>query len=249
MMPVFIDKNFSQGWITRQTGAGALTVTGGVLKCTGSGTDSAIRDYYVPVTPGQVVEVEIFARALNGDVRIALDVVAFDGSAVDFTEYVKVTNAEWRKYKLRTTVPYNSTKGFVRLVCGKWASVTTTFDGEYQSPVISVSDGLGNGIVLASGLIRIVSGTADALPSFRAYGIQSVSFNGTDTLTVTLDKSVNPNMRPNIQVTGTPDVSFIPLAGNFTGGASPTFLIKWTNGTAIQNVASLTLYVSILITL
>jgi hypothetical protein len=250
MMPVIIDKNFDKGWTTRLSGTGNITVNNGVLKCTGTGSDQAMMDYWIPVLPGQKVEAEVMARNLNGDVRIALDLIDYRGDGYQAqTEYVKVTSPEWRRYKLSLVVPLSATQQYVRLVLGKWSSVASNHDGEYINPIIRISHGYGVGIVLARGLIRLINGVVDIHPNFTSFGISNVTFNGTDAVTVTLERPVFHSIRPIIMVSGTPDNKLIPLGGNFTGGNPSTFLIKWTNGTAIQNVSTGSYYVFVTVTM
>jgi hypothetical protein len=237
MIPIVIDQKFSNGWLKRLSGSGNITVTNGVLKCTGTDSDQAMMDYWIPVLPGQKVEAEIMARNLIGDVRIALDLVDYIGN-VGLTEYIKVKGTEWRRYKLSLVVPLSATQTYVRLVLGKWGTVSSNHDGEYKNPIVRISYGYGSSIVLARGLIRLIDGVVDIHPNFTSFGISSVSFNGTDTVTVTLDKPLHNNMRPIVLVTGTTDKTLIPLAGSVSGGSPSTFQIKWTNGTTIQNVSS-----------
>lgn len=248
MIPVIIDKNFGKGWITRLTGTGNITVNNGVLKCMGTGSDQAMKDYWIPVLPGQKVEVEVMARNLSGDVRIALDLIDYTGSTAQ-TEYVKVTSPEWRRYKLSLVVPLSATQQFVRLVLGKWRTVNTTHDGEYRNPIVCISHGYGSSVVLARGLITLKNGVVDIHPDFTAFGISNVTFNGTDTVTVTLERPVYQSVRPIVMVSGTPDNNLIPLGGSVVGGNPSTFLIKWTNGTAIQNVSTGNYYVFVTVTL
>ena len=248
MMPVIIDKNFTKGWLTRLSGTGNITVTNGVLKCTGTGSDEAMRDYWIPVLPGQKVEVEVMARNLSGDVRVALELIYYAGG-IGQKEYVKVKGSDWRRYKLSLIVPLSATQQYVRLVLGKWGSVNTTHDGEYRDPIVHISHGYGSGIVLARGLIRLLNGVVEIHPGFTAFGISNVTFNGTDTVTVTLERAFKPSMCPIVHVSGTTNNSLIPVAGDVNGGDPSTLKIKWTNGTGFQNVSTGVYYAFVTVTM
>ncbi|MBP2655422.1 MAG: hypothetical protein H6Q73_2991 [Firmicutes bacterium] len=238
-MPLVMDKYFSNGWVTRTSGSGAVTITDGVLNSTGSGTDTAMKDYWLPVTPGQVVEFSCLARNNGDEARIAIDNIDYAGNFANL-DWINVTASEFRRYRLRCVVPYDSSYGWVRVVLGKWGSMSVSHDADYTDPVVAVSNGFGTTSVIALGLIRLQSGTVDLHPTFRSYNIDSVSFNGTYTVTVTLKTPCYASMRPLVFVSSTPDSCYIPQAGSFSAGDPTAFIVKWTDGAAVINVSAVT---------
>ncbi|PFR91300.1 hypothetical protein [Priestia megaterium] len=251
MMPIIVDKNFKQGWINRVDGNGTALVTNGVLKCTGSSADRSMKEYWIPVKEGQIVEVEIMARKISGEPRISMDLASQDGS-VTILDYIKVKKEQWAWYKLRAVVPYNAgTKQFVKVILGKWSSVNQTTDGEFQAPVVKTDNGLGASITLACGLARLNKGVPtlewnSGTSYWRNYGIANLEYNPTNkSLKVYLEHSLNNYMKPVVIVSGTNDSFEIPLAGKLVGGNSPYFEIMWSNGAQFLDISSKDLYVFI----
>ena len=243
LTPLVMDKGFCNGWVERSSGSGAVTVADDVLSCSGSGTDTAMKDYWLPALPGQVVEFSCLARHSGDEARIAIDNVDYSGNFVNL-DWINVTGSEFRRYKLRCIVPYDSSYGWVRVVLGKWGTMSVSYAADYKDPSLAVGAGFASAAVLALGLIRLQAGVVDLHPTFRSYNIAAVSFNGTYTVTVTLETPCYASMRPLVFVSGTPDACYMPLAGSFTAGSPTTFIVKWTDGTAFVNVSAVSsLYV------
>jgi len=237
LTPLVMDKGFSNGWVTRTSGAGSVVIADAVLSCSGSGSDAAMQDYWLPVVPGQAVEFSCLARNNGDEARIAIDNVDYAGNFVNL-DWINVTASEFRRYKLRCVVPYDSSYGWVRVVLGKWGTMAVNYAADFRDPSVAVGSGYGLASVIALGLIRLQSGVVDLHPTFRCYNIDSVSFNGSYTVTVTLKIPCYASMRPSVFVSGTPDSCYMPLAGSFTAGSPTSFIVKWTDGTAFVNVSA-----------
>lgn len=245
MMSVFVDQDFTQGWSERITGDGQVSVNNGVLTCKGSGRgDAAFREYHLPVQPGQEFEIEILARKKLGEPRVSVDLVRAEGG-FDLLDYIQVNSSEWSKHRLKVTIPYNTTHEFIRVSFGKWGSRDDKAEGEFRNPIIKTNTGLGTNLTLATGLLRAYNNVFTIhSEKFRAYGIDSVSYNASKkTVTVNLKHNIPDDMRPVIIVSGTNDSALIPLAGKFTGGSNSNFEIKWTNGTEFVDISAQTVYV------
>lgn len=242
MIDVSIDKNFAlPAWRTRATGAGVVAVAGAVLSTSSIAGDISMRDCYVPVIPGQTVELEVYARTLTGTgAGIFFDLVPHNAAAFTTPEKVLLesTHDDWRRYRLAYTVPHKTPAGsFLRVSLG----VPTALAGsaQYLAPVIRTRGGYGTPLVLARGLIRLEAGVVSVHPNFPSHGIAGVAYNGVDTITVTLDHELMTapeNVRCLVHVSGTPDQAALPLAGFVAAGAAPTFQIKWTDGAAFKAI-------------
>lgn len=243
MMPLVVDKGFTKGWISTLTGAATISVTNDILKTTGTGSDQSLKEYWIPATPGQLVEVEITAKSNNGDPRITLDAVSYDGTFVQL-DHLRVLKKDWQRYKLSAVLPYNSTHNFIRVTVGKLSSVTATTDGEFQDPIIKTDLGMGTPITIATGLILMNVGVPSLVSSYRSYGVDSLAYDApSTTLTVTLSKKLVTGARPIVLVSGTNDHYFVPVAGGIVGGNPSSFKVKWSNGTSLVDVTATTCYV------
>lgn len=237
-MNILIDPNYAgNGWKKRQTGAAVVTAATGVLTTTAGAGEQALMDYYVPATPGMRVEASAIGRWISGVGGIYLDTVNNAGTATNVETLAATQQNDFRRYQVDYTIPLIPINTFLRVTVGVPSGVG---DMRWHSPVISIDRGYGVPIVIARGLLSLAGGGVSLNTSFRSHGVQSVAFNGTDTVTVTLEHAVmtSPSDRPLVTVSGTPDDFLIPLAGTVGGSTNGTFLIKWTNGAAIQNVSA-----------
>lgn len=246
MLPIYVDQKFSYGWATRKTGAATVDVTNGVLRTFSNVTgESAMKDYYFPIQPGQVIEVEVWAKDNGSSVkpRIALDAFKALG---DFTllDYVEVEqNKQWGLYKLTVAVPFTETKPYARLSLGKWGSMTAV-DCSYKQPVIRVSNAIGVTRTIAMGLIRMESGVPSLHDSFRTSGIKSMNYDATGKY---LDVIVDYVLPDDASLLGFPvpfvcttgDNVVIAQAGNVVSESGGTRVrIRWTDGTQNIDVAT-----------
>lgn len=240
MIDIAISQDFTgTGWKKRISGAGTINIAGGVAHCTASANESALLDYYIPVVPGMIVEMEVYAQLLAGTALVAFDAVDHNSGAWTSPDVVHLDSADWKRYHLRATVPMQaSAKQFLRAVVG----VPTAPSGEakFAMPVVRTMGGYGQPIIMARGLLRVEGGAASLHPDFPSYGM-SVARTAVDTVTVTLSHQLPTapaNARALVYASGTPDQAAIPLAGNVAAGAAPTFLVKWSDGAAFANISA-----------
>ena len=251
MSNLAISQDFSgTGWRKRLAGSGAVTITSGVARCTGIGDGVATLDYYIPVLPGTVVSVEMWARALSGTAVIELSRIDAAGASWTTADTVTLTGSALRKYRLTAVVPYQtSAKPFIRLTMGVGSAVAG--DAEYTFPLIHMDGSSGVPVTLARGFVRVEGGVASLPPNFLAHGVSAVDRIDATTVKVSLVQplpSTPQNVRPLILVTGTPDKPWIPVAGSILTGSAPRFLMNWTNGTAFQDISATNVYASFEVT-
>lgn len=230
------------GWRDRTGGASVVSVSGGILTTESVGTsDPAFRDYYVPILPGQRVDIEVWARMVSGEVGIFLDQIDHDGD-ISLVDSVYLDAADWKLYRVGYTAPQKSTtKSHLRVGFG--VRTADVGEGEWFHPVIRTTGGYGSPLVIARGLVRLVDGSVDLHTNFPHHGVSSVAFNGTTTVTVNLDHEImaSPqNVRPLVFVTPSfdQDTLWVPMVGQIATGATPSFQIKWTDGTSTQTVST-----------
>lgn len=250
MMNLVVDKNFTSGWKERATGDGTTSVSNGVLTTIGTGSATAVRDFYFPVKKGQRIKISVWAKD-NGSLarpRISFDTIQTLGD-FDIIDNIEVDQtSEWRLYEMEMTIPYDNDHPYGRLVLGKWSSEPDT-NCSYKSPTIEVSGGYGVSQTYGLCLIELeTTGVVHVHPDFKSIGIDSMSFNGTY-LDVWVDLPLHTEPSSDLLnfpcafVSGTGDNSLIPLAGNVIPDNGKTRVrIKWTNGTSIVNVTGLHLF-------
>jgi len=235
-----VSQDFTQGWNEVVAGNGIVSITDNIFTSKGTEDDEAKRNYWLPIKPGQIIEVECFAKSNNGNEgRVAVDLCDYDGS-FSLANYISFDSQEWQLYKLKVVVPYNTTYIYARAVFGKWASTHWDWDVSYHSPIIKVSEGYGTPVLIAYGLIRLINGAVDIHPTFRSFGIESVEFNGTDTVMIYLKNNLWHSNRPIVHVTGTSECtnSRIPVAGDVANNDPNSIKIKWSDGTQFVDVSS-----------
>lgn len=251
MTDLLLDKNWQgNAWQSSNTGDGSNSVSSGILS-TSSTTGTAERRMWVPVQPGAIIEAEVLARAESGTVHLFLHTATH--STISSTgSQVVITSPDWRLYRVSYIVPLSEPQD-TKFIVARFGVLApgTAGNGRYQLPTVRVGRSIGTPIVIARAEIQLASGTPSLLTDRVNYGIASLAFNGTDTLTVTL---LHPQPaggpKPLILVTGEKgQPTRIPLKGTYTGGATPTIQIQWTNGTAIQDVSSGTQFVTMLMLL
>lgn len=241
-LPLALDLDWTAApWVDRLVGAGVTAVANGVLTTTGGVGDAAFRDFWLPVLPGMRVEVEFMARKVSGDptgTGLFFDLLAHDQTAIALVEQVDISGNDWKQYKAAYTVPLNTPAlaRFLRLGFG----VRTAFigDARFQLPIVRVGRGFAVPVVLARGLARVTGGVASLLAGFPSFGVASVAFNGTTTLTVNLSHAIpsNPSLRPLVHLNAGGNHFFLPIVATVAAGAAPSFTVVWSNGAAIQNV-------------
>lgn len=247
MVDLGIDQNWDgNAWRDRKQGAAVVASAGGILTTTDpNAVDFCFRDYTLPVVPGMRVETEVLARKLSGDATgtgIFYDVVDRDANFITaLAQQIDISGNDWKKYKLAYTLPLNtpSTNRFLRIAFG----TRTAFVGDtrWQLPTIRIGRGYGVPLVLARGLARLANSVPSLHASFPYEGVGAPTFNGVDTMTVPLTHEFpsTPDRKPLIRVTPGGNHWFLPIAAVVTGGAAPSFGVKWSNGAAIQNVAGI----------
>lgn len=248
MTRLAIDPNFSGGFSTRVGGNGSATVTNGVLSCKGSGGDSAMKDFFFPITGGANITLMVEARSRQGEARIAIDYVNSTTGVQSNLGYDYTTSTEWNLLKIDIVIPFGVDTHTGCLVFGKFGSQNQTVDVEFRNPECYIENAFGSPLTIAQGLISIINGSITVNPNFKSYGIKSLELNA-DNVKLLLDhRYINrTSHRPLIQVTGTSDQPYVPVAGQFSTTDS-SFIIKFTNGSGFQTINNLPfLYFSVLV--
>lgn len=242
---ILIDQDWrGNGWLSETSGDGAVSNASGILTTTGT-TGQAQRSFFVPISPGATVEVESLARLVSGTAGIYLYLVNNTKTGTLAASAVATVD-DWKKYNVNYTVPYSQTSDTLFILVRFGVEASGAGDARFQTPVIRVGRGIGMPLCIARGLIQ-QSGSPSLVTTRANHGIASLAFNGSDTVTVTLQHAVPINgPLPIVQLSGTSgQPTRIPLVGAFTGGTSPTVAIVWTNGTALQNVSASATFVYI----
>jgi hypothetical protein len=243
-MNIFVSDTFNIGWKDTVAGGGnfVYTQSNKILQTnsiTGA-SNGAMKNWHFVANPGDVIEVSVFARAVTGTPKIALD-LRNAGNATVKTIYIEdVKGSDWKLYKTKVTVPYN-VPAFVNavLVLGVTNSVSVATTGEYHSPKVSLETSRANTQVLAQGMLRVANGVASIDSAYKNFGVSSVSYDDvTKLVTVNLNKPVSWGLYPVALATGIVDNSAFPLVGQWYGGDTPNFKIGFTNGTERISLAT-----------
>jgi hypothetical protein len=110
-------------------------------------------------------------------------------------------------------------------------------------------------LIIAMGLLQINNGIPSIHPGFRQFGVSSVVTEDANTVKVILSTPIintidvssnNILMKPNMQISGTPEYPIIPLAGTFSPASTepPFFRVRFSNGTTLLNLTGLNAYAS-----
>lgn len=248
MTRIAIDPNFTGGFNNRVGGTGAVSVTNSVLKCTGSGGDSAMKDYFFPITGGTNITIMIEARSIQGEARVALDYVnTSSGTQLNFG-YDYTTSNEWSILKIDIVVPFGLDTKTGCLVLGKFGSQNQTVDVEFRNPELYIENSFGSPLTIAQGLIGITGGVPSVNSNFKSYGIKGFEV-GTYHVKIFLEHDYlnRPSHRPLIQVSGTSDNPLVPLIGQFDS-SDDSLTVKFSNGTSFISIATLgNMYFSLLV--
>jgi hypothetical protein len=246
MRELLIDQDWrGTAWRVRATGAGVVNAVNGILTTTSGAGDASMLDYFVPILPGMRVEVEALGQWVSGLAGIYIDEIDGGTGAAAIKQQNEMTaRNDWRPVAVAYTVPQITTAKFLRIVIG----VTTAQAGsaKWQLPIIRIGRGFGAPICLARGLLRVTNGVPDWHPNFTSFGMHVVApvFNGSDTMTVTLDHQLMgtpQNERPIVHCSGVSDHATVPVAGGVAVVAGVgTFLVKWSTGAAFENIAAVT---------
>lgn len=243
MRELLIDQDWrGTAWRTRITGDGVVSPVNGILTTTSSAGSASMLDMFVPILPGMRIEVSALMQWVSGKAGIYIDEMDSGGAFANKSAIEVTARNDWRRITTVWTVPQITTVKFVRIVIG----VTTGNAGsaKWQLPIVKIGGAYGTPICIARGLVRVNAGpTVDLHPNYVSIGVASVAFNGSDTVTVTLDHQVMDSPQdvlPIVHVHGTTDKAALPVAGPVVpnGGGSPTFTIKWSDGAAFVNVAA-----------
>jgi hypothetical protein len=239
---------FLNGWARRTAAGGSISVASPILTTSAPALgDQALVDYYVPANPGARVEMDVFARLVSGQAGLFVDAVNRDST---FSQREKVmletalvgTSNDWRRYRVGYTMPLKSDSPFLRIALG--ASSSAAGDARWHSPVIRTTWGYGPQLCIARGLLRCQTGTPQLHPNFPSFGVSALSFNGSNLVTVSLDREImsTPSIRPLVLCSGTNDNPWPAVAGQVASGNPGTFQIQWAASGAFVNVAAATVY-------
>lgn len=244
-MKLRVSDDFRKGFLERKNNSGTITYsTDGKIATTKSisGTNNgAMLDWHFLANPGDVIEISVWARAVSGEPRIALDLNEYNGNLVSNIYYEKVKGSEWKLYKSVIVIPETvASYSDAVIVLGIFNSMSVASEGQFRDlEVTLLSSSIGSAQTAAMGLVRVVNGVADIHPSFKNYGIESVVYSDTTKdVTVTLSKRLSNISRPMILASGTPDQPFPVLAGQYTDAVNPTFKLSFTNGTSKVSLVS-----------
>lgn len=231
-------------WIDSTSGGGAVSVTDSILTTTAAAAGVAVRRMQFPATPGMRIEVDFQARYVSGAATgtgVFIELIDFDGTDLATNAArVDITGDDWKRYHIAFTVPLDqsATERFVRITFG--VKDVLGGDARFQLPSIRVSRAYGAPLVVARGVVRLATGVVSVLSWHPSMGIASVAFNGTTTVTVTLNHSIHSTVLTDPQIIITPcgAGALTPIRQSITRGATPSFNVRWTDGAAIQNVSA-----------
>lgn len=228
-----------------------LTISNGVFQAVGTGVKTAYSQSFplAKIAGGfeSIVEFSCEARLISGTYGyIGVErASSHDMSTATITvvDSVKIDTPDWTLYTIRGVFPVNITNPLGLITVGVNGGQTATI--QFRNPKLRMVDGLTQSQpeLIATALIQKASGGSPSINvDFPNFGISNITFNGTDTITVTLKAAATQRKRPSVLVSGTSDLPIIPLSGGITASNTVTFSVKFTNGTAFQNIASSTLY-------
>lgn len=210
-MPMAADNNFGDVWLTETAGGGSVAVSGGMATCTDlSATDSARKRMYLNAAGGDVVRLEVWARARSGTGRVGFD---YNGAGTLIND-VKVDWSDWRRVVLRAAVPSSQGLLAVSAFVGTYLAEVGIVD--FFDPRLYIeSSKFAASQVVAKGLIGKLAGAPPAVrPTYVNNNIASVAVTNTNQLKVALATGTfNPN--PNIFVSCTRDTPKHVYAGGW----------------------------------
>ncbi|MGA4519584.1 hypothetical protein ACPA0F_20210 [Solibacillus silvestris] len=243
-MNIFVSDIFNAGWKDSLAGGGNFSYSqnGRILQTnsiTGA-SNGAFKNWHFVASAGDVIEISVFARALTGTPKIAVDLRNAGNAAVKTLLSEEVKGKDWKLYKFKVTIPMNSPSFTnVVLALGIFNSTSTASSGEYHSPRIEIKTNRASSQIIAQGMLRVANGVATLDQSYKNFGVSSVSYDDTTKhVIVNLDKPISYAMYPIVNATGIIDNNAFPIAGQWLGGDTPNFKIAFTNGTAKQSLAT-----------
>lgn len=249
-MTLSVSQNFTKGWTSVATGTGVVSNTpdGKILSTISNGTNNgAMKEWYFQVSPGDTIEVSVWARAVTGVPRISVDCRDSNNVNMKTVVYEEIKGSEFKRYKLKAVVPeYLQNISCAALVLGGWNSNPDATEGYFMEPSISVeSKNYGFLQPIAYGMLRMSNGVPDVHPGFKNKGITSVTFEtGTNELVITIESSIINGARPIMLATGTPDHNESVVAGKFSVN---TFRVAFTSGAAKINISTGTWYANVMV--
>lgn len=232
-MTLSISQHFGRGWTTVVSGTGSVSnsTDGKTLTTISNGQNNgAMKEWYFQASPGDIIEVSIWGRAVDGTPRVGIDIRNSSNSSIKVIGYEDISGGEFKLYRISAVVPeYIQNISCAALVIGGWSSNTVPSNGQFMEPSIEIkSKEYGFLQPIAFGMVRMVNGSADVHPGFKNKGISSVGYDSaTNELIVTIESSIITNSRPIMLATGTPDHNESVLAGKFSGNS---FRVAFTSG-------------------
>lgn len=200
-------------------------------------TNTAIRvSALVRLTSGTKGRVSAF-RASSHDMNTA---------TITLVDSIEITNTQWKRINFDVVYPLNTTDvlalvGF-EVIQGEVSTI------QVKDISMNVVDGHSKNKpeMVACGLIQKGAGLSPSVNiDFPNFNIVSVTFNGTDELTVTLNFASTLRKRPLILGNSTPDFPHAAVIGSVTAGNQTTFKIKFTDhGAGFVNISDKTVYVA-----
>lgn len=240
-MNVLIPNNFNDGYLMKENGTASVSTreNGKIANIkSDAGENSAQFVYEAPISNGDIIEFEVYARLLKGQSRVSLN---FYNKNMDVTHtgyiWVDVKGNEFKKYNIKTVVPFDKEVYRVEIVMGSWKSLEYETEAEYMKPKLNINSSYGSLQTMAFGLLRINNGVVEVNNNFKYMGIENLEYNeSTKKITVTIH-AINrwPGMRPLIFVSGATENKYYPLAGELDQGTR-SFDIALSNGTDLVSL-------------
>ncbi|MGM2787514.1 hypothetical protein [Bacillus cereus group sp. Bce018] len=209
-------------------------------------SNGAMKQWQFASRPGDVFEIEVWAKSVLGEGVISVDLLKNDNAVIraGFLQK-KVEVNEWRLYKSIVYIPDTMTSfQTVSLIFGVTNSYANSASIQYRSPNVKlIKSNYGTSQTIAMGLIRVVNGVADLHSRFKSFGVESLVYEPTNKwVVVKLNTKVNNDLLPIVTVCGTNDSPLLPQAGNYVNSPDPSFKIAFSDGKEKVNLEDKTCY-------
>lgn len=213
-LPISADTAW-KSWVQSTYGAGTISISDGVLRCSAAAGSRAIVGKRITVNPGETVTFTVIARRISGtgdtSPRIGID-YPVDG---DLVNSVAIASDDWAEYSVSYSVPLAAAQPMaVRIVCGSWLALDG--DAEYLLPRIEIKNPVyGAPRVVACALIKLASSTPTIHEGYVNCGIKEVTYSTEHGLIVTIDPVMT--MAGGIPVVGTGPLFWVGLTPDGPG--------------------------------
>lgn len=160
--------------------------------------NGAMKQYFFPISPGDELLFEVFARKLKGEASISIDLFEEDGTFTSAFFYQSVISPDFQNYKNKIKIPYGKKYTHAGIVIGITNSVYEESEAEFLPPRLSINGAAGVLQTIAAGVIQIESGGNAKLNEwYKRVGVKSVEYNNTTKrIKVFLDKYIRFRFYP-----------------------------------------------------